>query len=66
MNVAINGLGRIGRAIFKILMANPELNVVAINDVTPPDNLPICSLRPKKSTRSFFRRREANRIPSSV
>lgn len=39
MNVAINGLGRIGRAIFKILMANPELKVVAINDVTPPDNL---------------------------
>jgi glyceraldehyde 3-phosphate dehydrogenase len=39
MNVAINGLGRIGRAVFKILMANPELNVAAINDVTPPDNL---------------------------
>ena len=40
MSVAINGLGRLGRAIFKILMANPELNVFAINDVTPPDNLP--------------------------
>ena len=39
MNVAINGLGRIGRAVFKILMANPEVKVAAINDVTPPDNL---------------------------
>lgn len=39
MNVAINGLGRIGRAVFKILIANPELKVAAINDVTPPDNL---------------------------
>jgi glyceraldehyde 3-phosphate dehydrogenase len=39
MNVAINGLGRIGRALFKILVANPELDIAAINDVTPPDNL---------------------------
>jgi glyceraldehyde 3-phosphate dehydrogenase len=39
MNVAINGLGRIGRALFKILVANPELDVAAINDVTPADNL---------------------------
>jgi glyceraldehyde 3-phosphate dehydrogenase len=39
MNVAINGLGRIGRAVFKILVANPDLEVAAINDVTPADNL---------------------------
>ena len=39
MRVAINGLGRIGRALFKILVATPELEVVAINDVTAPDNL---------------------------
>jgi glyceraldehyde 3-phosphate dehydrogenase (phosphorylating) len=39
MRVAINGLGRIGRATFKILATNPELQVVAINDLTPADNL---------------------------
>ncbi|MGC4097027.1 MAG: type I glyceraldehyde-3-phosphate dehydrogenase [Nitrospira sp.] len=39
MNVAINGFGRIGRATFKILAQTPELNVVAINDLAPPDDL---------------------------
>src|SRR5262249_57490683 len=39
MRVAINGLGRIGRAAFKILVATPELEVVAINDLTPGENL---------------------------
>jgi glyceraldehyde 3-phosphate dehydrogenase (phosphorylating) len=39
MKIAINGLGRIGRALFKILVATPELDVVAINDVAAPDNL---------------------------
>ncbi len=39
MKVAINGLGRIGRAVFKILVANRDLEVAAINDVTPADNL---------------------------
>ena len=39
MRVAINGLGRIGRALFKILMANPELEVAAVNDLTAADNL---------------------------
>jgi len=39
MKVAFNGLGRIGRAAFKILATNPELDVVAINDVNPPENL---------------------------
>jgi glyceraldehyde 3-phosphate dehydrogenase len=37
--VAINGLGRIGRATLKILMDTPELDVVAINDLVPVDNL---------------------------
>ena len=32
--VAINGFGRIGRNAFKLAMANPELEVVAINDLT--------------------------------
>lgn len=39
MNVAINGMGRIGRATFKILAATPDVNVVALNDLTPGDNL---------------------------
>ena len=39
MRVAINGLGRIGRATFKILANTPELGLVAINDPADPDNL---------------------------
>jgi len=34
VNVAINGFGRIGRATFKVLLENPRVNVVAINDLT--------------------------------
>ncbi|MFW6359638.1 MAG: glyceraldehyde 3-phosphate dehydrogenase NAD-binding domain-containing protein, partial [Chroococcales cyanobacterium] len=37
--VAINGLGRIGRATLKILVDHPELELVAVNDLVPPDNL---------------------------
>jgi glyceraldehyde 3-phosphate dehydrogenase len=37
--IAINGLGRIGRATFKILLDTPELEVVGINDIVPTDNL---------------------------
>ncbi|MFW5654328.1 MAG: type I glyceraldehyde-3-phosphate dehydrogenase [Roseicyclus sp.] len=37
--VAINGLGRIGRASLKILHETPEFELVAVNDVAPPDNL---------------------------
>jgi glyceraldehyde 3-phosphate dehydrogenase len=37
--VAINGLGRIGRAAFKIIRETPELELVAVNDLVPPDNL---------------------------
>ena len=32
-NVAINGLGRIGRATLKIVMDTPDLNLVAANDI---------------------------------
>lgn len=38
-NVAINGLGRIGRAALKILLETDGLEVVAVNDLIPPDNL---------------------------
>lgn len=37
--VAINGFGRIGRATFKIIVETPELEVAAINDIVPPENL---------------------------
>lgn len=37
--VAINGFGRIGRAAFKILVDTPELDLVAVNDIAPIDNL---------------------------
>ena len=37
--VAINGLGRIGRATFKIVADTPELELVAVNDLLPIDNL---------------------------
>ncbi|MGC9358184.1 MAG: type I glyceraldehyde-3-phosphate dehydrogenase, partial [Anaerolineae bacterium] len=37
--VAINGLGRIGRAALKIIMETPELELVAVNDIAPPENL---------------------------
>lgn len=35
-NVAINGFGRIGRMTFRALMSNPEIEIVAINDLTSP------------------------------
>ena len=37
--VAINGLGRIGRAVLKIVLDTPDLELVAINDLVPADNL---------------------------
>jgi glyceraldehyde 3-phosphate dehydrogenase len=39
VKVAINGLGRIGRAVFKIALDTPQIEVVAVNDLVPPDNL---------------------------
>lgn len=33
INIAINGFGRIGRAAAKIILDNPNLNLVAINDL---------------------------------
>jgi glyceraldehyde 3-phosphate dehydrogenase len=37
--VAINGLGRIGRATLKILMDTRDLETIAVNDIVPADNL---------------------------
>ena len=37
--VAINGFGRIGRLVFRIMDSNPNLEVVAINDLTDSEQL---------------------------
>jgi glyceraldehyde 3-phosphate dehydrogenase len=37
--IAINGLGRIGRAALKLVLDTPDLELVAINDLVPVDNL---------------------------
>ena len=37
--IAINGFGRIGRLVFRIMENDPELEVVAINDLTDSDQL---------------------------
>jgi glyceraldehyde 3-phosphate dehydrogenase len=39
MNIAINGFGRIGRAVFKALLEKPGVKVVAINDLTDTKTL---------------------------
>jgi len=40
VNVAINGFGRIGRAVFKaFLLKNSNVNIVAVNDLTPIETL---------------------------
>ena len=37
--IAINGFGRIGRLVFRIMDQDPELEVVAINDLTDAEQL---------------------------
>ena len=39
MKIAINGMGRIGRATLKAIQDYPELEVVAVNDIAPIDNI---------------------------
>ena len=39
VRVAINGFGRIGRAFFKLSYDNPDIEVVAINDLGDEENL---------------------------
>lgn len=39
MKIAINGFGRIGRAVFRIADASPDLDIVAINDLFDDDTL---------------------------
>lgn len=37
--IAINGMGRIGRAALKIILDTPELELVAVNDIAPLENI---------------------------
>lgn len=39
IRVAINGVGRIGRAFLKLAQKNPEIEVIAINDLSQVDNI---------------------------
>ena len=39
MRIAINGMGRIGRLLFRRLIHHPEIELVAVNDIMPTDNL---------------------------
>ncbi len=39
INVGINGFGRIGRNFFRASLANPNINIVGINDLTPNETL---------------------------
>ena len=39
INVGINGFGRIGRNFFRAALTNPNINIVAINDLTPNETL---------------------------
>ena len=37
--VGINGLGRIGRAFLKLAVQDPQLEVVAVNELADPENI---------------------------
>ncbi len=39
MRIAINGMGRIGRLLFRRLMQSPGVEIVALNDIMEPENL---------------------------
>lgn len=39
IKIAINGFGRIGRLVFRVAVARDDIEVVAINDLVPPENL---------------------------
>ncbi|MEI6427603.1 MAG: type I glyceraldehyde-3-phosphate dehydrogenase [Pseudanabaena sp. ELA607] len=39
LKIGINGFGRIGRLVARAAMGNPNLEIVGVNDLVPPDNL---------------------------
>lgn len=43
-SIGINGFGRIGRMVFRAALNNPEVRVVAINDLTDPETIAYLTL----------------------
>ncbi|MDQ2719179.1 MAG: glyceraldehyde-3-phosphate dehydrogenase [Bacteroidota bacterium] len=39
MRIAINGMGRIGRLLFRKLIENDQFEIIAVNDIMPAENL---------------------------
>ncbi len=39
IRIGINGFGRIGRLVYRIAAENPNVEIVAVNDLVPADNL---------------------------
>jgi len=39
VKVGINGFGRIGRNVFRASLGNPDIEIVAVNDLTSPATL---------------------------
>src|SRR5262249_45284243 len=39
IRIGINGFGRIGRLVYRIASDFPDVEIVAVNDLVPPDNL---------------------------
>ena len=39
MRIGINGFGRIGRNIFRAVQDDPDIEIVAVNDLTDPATL---------------------------
>ncbi|MEX2143005.1 MAG: glyceraldehyde 3-phosphate dehydrogenase NAD-binding domain-containing protein, partial [Anaerolineales bacterium] len=37
--IAINGLGRIGRAALRLILDSSDLELVAVNDIAPAENI---------------------------
>ncbi len=52
IKVAINGFGRIGRNVFKLVLERPEMEIVGINDLT--DNKTLAHLLKYDSTQGRF------------
>jgi glyceraldehyde 3-phosphate dehydrogenase len=39
LKIGINGFGRIGRLVYRIAAEDPNIEIVAVNDLVPADNL---------------------------
>ena len=65
IRIAINGFGRIGRNVFRIIQNSPGFEVVSINDITTPRRWRTCSstTRPRALIPAKSRRA---RLPSTV